>query len=170
MASFEKALTKDLFDNILPTFGTPRRAIPVWDEGQKMFLLSNYESEKGNMYYEGMRFCDKIVIKEKVGLCHTWTYIDSLEIYAFNGTNLELVQKRDYEKTFRSEEFIRSESVQMICDFILGALKAQGVSAEFEHVKSQAHAIVEGSFKSFLDPDFNKHLTRILPQLPQFNS
>ena len=64
-------------------------------------------------------------MKEKVGLCHTWTYIDSLEIYAFNGTNLELVQKRDYEKTFRTEEFIRKESEHMICDFIAGYLKAQ---------------------------------------------
>ena len=44
MASFEKALTKDLFDSILPTYGTPRKKIPVWDEGQKMFLLGNYES------------------------------------------------------------------------------------------------------------------------------
>lgn len=165
MASFEKALTKDLFDSILPTYGTPRKQVPVWDEGQKMFLLGNYESEKGNYYYEGIRFCNKIVIKEKVGLCHTWTYIDSLEIYAFNGTNLELVQKRDYEKTFRTEEFIRKESEQMICDFLAGYLKAQGKSIGEEAIRTEALAIVEGSFKSFLDPDFNKHLTRILPQL-----
>lgn len=165
MASFEKALTKDLFDNLLPTFGNPRKAIPVWDEGQKMFLLGNYESEKGNMYYEGIRFCDRIVIKEKVGLCHTWTYIDSIEIYAFNGTRLELVQKRDYKKTYREEEFVRSEAEQMICDFIAGAMKAQGVNSESEQIREQAHSIVDGSFKSFLSPDFNKHLTRILPQL-----
>lgn len=165
MASFEKALTKDLFDSILPTYGTPRQRVPIWDEGQKMFLLGNYESEKGNYYYEGIRFCNKIVIKEKVGLCHTWTYIDSLEIYAFNGTNLELVQKRDYEKTFRSEEFIRKESEQMICDFLNGYLKSQGIPVEEETIRTEASAIVDGSFKSFLDPDFNKHLTRILPQL-----
>ena len=165
MASFGKALTKDLFDNLLPTFGNPRKAIPVWDEGQKMFLLGNYESERGNMYYEGIRFCDKIVIKEKVGLFHTWTYIDSIEIYAFNGTRLELVQKRDYKKTFRSEMFVRSEAEQMVCDFMTGALKVQGVDGVADHIREQAHAIVDGSFKSFLSPDFNKHLTRILPQL-----
>lgn len=165
MASFEKALTKDLFENLLPKFGTPRKRVPVWDEGQKMFLLGNYESEKGNMYYEGIRFCENIVIKEKVGLCHTWTYIDSLEIYAFNGTRLELVQKRDYEKTFRNEEFIRSEAEQMLCDFITGCFKAQGLNVDHEQIKCEAKRFVDGSFKSFLDPDFNKHLTRILPQL-----
>jgi len=168
MATFEKALTKDLFDNLLPTFGNPRTAVPIWDEGQKMFLLGNYESEKGNMYYEGIRFCDKIVIKEKVGLCHTWTYIDSLEIYAFNGTKLELVQKKDYDKTFRSEDFIRSEAEQMICDFIAGAMKAQGEKIEPEQIREYAHSIVDGSFKSFLSSDFNKHLTRILPHLSNY--
>ncbi len=165
MASFEKALTKDLLDSIAPTYGPPRKRVPIWDEAQQMFLLGNYESEKGNYYYEGIRFCNKIVIKEKVGLCHTWTYIDSLEIYAFNGTNLELVQKRDYEKTFRSKEFIRKESEQLICDFIRGCIKSQGIPIEEEVIRTEASAIVEGSFKSFLDPDFNKHLTRILPQL-----
>lgn len=165
MATFEKALTKDLFENLLPKFGTQRKQMPIWDEGQKMFIIGNYESERGNMYYEGMRFCENIVIKEKVGLYHTWTYIDSLEIYAFNGTRLELVQKRDYDKTFRSEEFIRSEASQMICDFITGYLKAQGIKMDPEQISTEAQRYVDGSFKSFLDPDFNKQLTRILPQL-----
>lgn len=38
MASLTKAINKDLFDSILPTFGNQRVHIPVWDEGQKMFL------------------------------------------------------------------------------------------------------------------------------------
>ena len=165
MASFEKALTKDLFDSLLPKYGNPRKKVPVWDEGQKMFLLSNYESEKGNYYYEGIRFCDRIVIREKVGLFHTWTYIDSIEIYAFNGTCLELVQKRDYDKVFRNEEFIRREAEQMICDFYSGCLKSKGQQVPESEIREQAHAIVEGSFKSFLDADYSLHLTRILPQL-----
>lgn len=165
MASFEKILTKDLFDNLLPKFGTPRKRVPIWDEGQKMFLLGNYESERGNMYYEGIRFCENIVIKEKVGLCHTWTYIDSLEIYAFNGPRLELVQKRDYEKTFRNEAFIRNEAEQMICDYLSGCIKAQGLNIECVEIRNEARRYVDCSFKSFLDSDFNKHLTRILPQL-----
>ncbi|MCH5347572.1 MAG: hypothetical protein J1E63_10695 [Muribaculaceae bacterium] len=165
MASFEKALTKDLFDNLLPKFGTPRKQVPVWDEGQKMFLIGNYESAKGNYYYQGVRFCDNVVIREIVGLYHTWTYIDSIEIYAFNGTCLELVQKRDYEKTFRSEEFVRAEAEQMISDYCAGYLKSQGHIVDESEIRAQASAIVDGSFKSFLDPDFNLHLTRILPQL-----
>ena len=83
MASLTKAINKDLFDKILPTFGSPRVHVPVWDEGQKMFLCEEYESGNGHRYYKGVRFCDRIVIVEKVGLYHTWTYIDGIEVYAF---------------------------------------------------------------------------------------
>ena len=85
MASLTKAINKDLFDKILPTFGNPRVHVPIWDEGQKMFLCEEYDSGNGHRYYKGVRFCDRIVIVEKVGLYHTWTYIDGIEVYAFNG-------------------------------------------------------------------------------------
>lgn len=165
MATLDKAITTDLFDNLLPTYGNARKAVPIWDESQKMFLLGNYESARGYFYYEGIRFCDRIVIKEKVGLYYTWTYIDCIEIYAFNGTCLELVQKQEYNKTFRNEKFVRSEAERMICNYYKGCLKAQGVSANDEQIRAEARKIVDDSYKSFLSPDFNKQLTRILPQL-----
>ncbi len=125
MASLTKAINKDLFDSILPTFGNQRVHVPVWDKGQKMFLCEEYESANGHRYYKGVRFCDRIVVVEKVGLYHSWTYIDGIEIYAFNGKRLELVQKKDYEKEFRNEEFIRKESEIMVRNYIEGVLKAQ---------------------------------------------
>lgn len=54
MASLAKAINKDLFDKILPTFGNPRVHVPVWDEGQKMFLCEEYESGNGHRYYKGV--------------------------------------------------------------------------------------------------------------------
>ena len=139
----------------------------MWDEGQKMFLCEEYESGNGHRYYKGVRFCDRIVIVEKVGLYHTWTYIDGIEVYAFNGTRLELVQKRDYDKTFRNEEFIRQESETMVCNYFEGVLKAQRSAMPKEQLEAQAKSIIEGCYKSFLDNDFNTRLTQILPQLEQ---
>ena len=102
MATLTKAINKSLFDSILPTFGTPRVHIPVWDDSQKMFICDEYESCNGHRYYCGIRFCDRVVILEKVGLYHSWTYIDSIELYAFNGQKMELIQKREYDKVFRN--------------------------------------------------------------------
>ena len=167
MATLTKAINQSFFDSILPKYGNPRVHIPVWDTGQRMFIFDEWESDQGNRHYRGIRFCEQIVILEKVGLYHNWTYIDSIELYAFNGVKIELIQKRDYEKTFRSVEFIRQESVTMVRDFIEGVIKTQGSSMVKDEIETQAKNIVEGCYKSFLDSDFNTRLTRILPQIEQ---
>lgn len=167
MATLTKAINKNLLDSILPTFGTPRVHVPVWDDGQKMFIIDEYESGSGNHYYRGIRFCDRIVILEKVGLYHCWTYIDGIELYAFNGQKMELIQKRDYDKVYRSEDFVRQESEQMVKDYLTGVMKTQRVCIPAEEIAAQAAALISGGYKSFLDPDFNTRLIQILPKLEQ---
>ena len=167
MATLTKATNKNLFDSILPTYGTPRVNIPTWDDSQKMFICSQYESGNGHRYYLGIRFCDRIVIVEKVGLYHSWTYIDGIELHAFNGQKMELIQKRDYDKVFRNEEFIRQESEQMVKDFLTGVMKTQRICAPVEQIAAQASELINGCYKSFLDSDYNTRLTQILPKLEQ---
>ena len=167
MATLTKAINKNLFDSILPSFGNPRVHIPVWDDSQKMCICDEYESSNGHRYYRGVRFCDRIVIVEKVGLYRSWTYIDGIELYAFNGQKMELIQKRDYDKKFRNEDFIRRESEQMVKDYLAGVMKTQRICAPVEQIAAQASELINGCYKSFLDPDFNTRLTQILPKLEQ---
>ena len=167
MATLTKAINKNLFDSILPSFGNPRVHIPVWDDSQKMFICDEYESSNGHRYYRGIRFCDRVVILEKVGLYHSWTYIDSIELYAFNGQKMELIQKRDYDKVFRNEDFIRQESEQMVKDYLTGIMKTQRISTPEEQIAAQVSELINECYKSFLDPDFNTRLTQILPKLEQ---
>lgn len=167
MATLTKAINKSLFDSILPSFGNPRVHIPVWDDSQKMFICDEYESGNGHRYYRGIRFCERIVILEKVGLYHSWTYIDGIELYAFNGQKIELIQKRDYDKIFRSDEFVRQESERMVKDYLTGVMKTQRVCTPAEQIAVQASELIEVCYKSFLDPDFNTRLTLILPKLEQ---
>jgi hypothetical protein len=168
MAGIEKAILKDFFNSVLPQIGNPRKVnLPSWDNGQKMFICEEYESASGHRYYCGVRFCDRVVIVEKVGLYHTWTYIDGIELYAFNGQRMELIQKREYEKTFRNEAFIRQESEQMVKDYLIGAAKAQSIGISEEQIAAQASELINGCYKSFLDTDYNTRLTQILPALEQ---
>ena len=167
MATLTKAINKSLFDSILPPFGNSRVNVPVWDDSQKMFICNEYESANGHRYYLGVRFCERIVVVEKVGLYHSRTYIDGIELYAFNGQKMELIQKRDYEKMFRSEAFIRQESEQMVRDYLFGVLKVQRICVPAEQIAKQAHELIDGCYKSFLASDYNTRLTQILPKLEQ---
>lgn len=165
MALLTMTNNKNLFERILPSFGNPRERIPVWNEGQKMFICEEYESASGHRYYKGIRFCDRLAVVEKVGLYYTWTYIDCIELYAFNDTKLELVQKRDYDKVFRSEAFVRRETEIMVQNYFEGILKAQKISMPKEQLETQAKEVVDGCYKSFLDNDFNLRLIQIIPQI-----
>ncbi|MBQ0084613.1 MAG: hypothetical protein KBS65_00035 [Prevotella sp.] len=167
MASLTKSITQNLFDSVLPTYGNQRKNIPVWDDSQKMFICDEYESASGHRYYKGVRFCDRVAIVEKVGLYHNCTYVDGIEVYAFNGTRLELVQKRDYEKTFREEDFIRRESECLVRDYLMAAMKVQNGNVEKEYAEEEARRIVGDCYRSFLAENYNLQLAKILLRIEQ---
>ena len=165
MASFEKALSKDFFNTLLPSFGTPKKPTPIWDSGQKMFLINNYETVGGNYTYEGIRFCENVLIKEKVGQYHTWTYLNTIELYAFNGNKLEMVQKKDFDKAHRQSVDIPQECEELIFNYLASGVKLMGINTSDEIMRKEAKRLVEGCFKDFLDDDYNPRLMRILPLL-----
>jgi hypothetical protein len=148
MASLTKAINKDLFDKILPTFGNPRVHVPVWDEGQKMFLCEEYESGNGHRYYKGVRFCDRIVIVEKVGLYHTWTYIDGIEVYAFNGTERVLIGKVDYNKAFYNADQIKMDTKAIIANYLEDSARIDGSLMDSTRAKQQANELLEKMYEN----------------------
>ncbi len=165
MKNISNALSKTFLNSVLPTYGNPRANVPVWNEGQKMFIFDEYESAAGHRYYRGLRICQQMAIVENVGLYHNWTYIDSMELYVFDGTKLKLVQKKEYDKVFRSEEFVRQESQDMLEKYLEAAMKVSGNSVPVSEVKTLAGQLVEQSFKSLLDSDYPVRLMKILPAL-----
>ena len=130
-----------------------------------MFICEEYESASGHRYYKGIRFCDRLAVVEKVGLYYTWTYIDGIELYAFNETWMELVQKKEYDKAFRSEAFVRRETEIMVRNYFEGIMKVQKISMPKEQLEAQAKEVVDGCYKSFLDKDYNLQLIQIIPQI-----
>lgn len=156
---------RNFIDSVLPAYGNSRENIPAWDAGQKMFILDQYQSASGNRSYIGMRFCDRLAVVEKVGMFHSWTYINSLELYVYNTDNIILVQKKDFNKEFRNEELIKEESRRMVETYLLSVMKSKNVVATEEvmaDVKKHASALIEECYRNFLDVDFNTALMKNL--------
>lgn len=163
-------ISNTVFDSILPICGQPANGVPVWNEGQKMFIAEEYESAAGNRYYKGIRFCENLAIVETVGNYHTWTYIDGVEIYAFDGKERRLVGKRQYDKRFYDPCFIKTETKQMIEEFILSQTKLTGMNPDKMQVKDYAESLVERSYVSLLEDDYLPRIQQMLPiMLPQLN-
>lgn len=160
----------NIFDTLLPAFGTSSQAsdMPIWDESQKMFISGQYTSAAGNVYYIGVRFCSHLVVRIKVGLWNSWTYLNGIELYRFGGMGLTLIQKKDsYDKKFYDEDFVRSECETMLGNYYRSQLKLQGQSLSDSEIEARAAVVVESCYKSFLDADFDNRLTKVLPLLKQ---
>ena len=138
--------TTSFIDGILPVYGNPRRNIPVWNEGEKMFISDEYQSAKGNWYYKGLRFSDRLAIVEKVGLFHNWKYIDEIEVYTFN-----------------------QKSKEMVSDYITSQMKLQNLPVRRDSIVSEVDKIVGATYVSLLSDDYNINLQNLLPVLQTEN-
>ena len=164
MATFNH-ITNNVFDSILPTFGNPRANLPVWNESQKMFITSEYESQSGNRYYKGIRFSNRLVIIEKVGLYHTWTYIDEVEVYAFDGKKPVLIGNTKFEKEFYNRQLIQDECASILSNYMKGQMKLMNTAVMEDNTNSVAKEWIEGSYRSFLYDDTPLSLENMTPLL-----
>lgn len=154
--------TSTVIDILLPTYGNPSINLPVWNESQKMFITSEYESAAGNRYYIGIRPSKKVAIIEKVGLYHSFSYIDSLELFSYDNTNIKLLAKKNYDKVFYNSDFIKNESLTMLIDYFRSCLKIQGTYLPTHRIEEESKKIIEQSYESFLSDDYQLNIRMLL--------
>lgn len=158
----------NLLDSILPTYRNPRVKTPIWDESQHMFITDQYTSAAGNTYYLGVRFSDRFVTILHIGLYHNWTYINEVEIYAFDGCERKLVGKTSIDQYY-SEELVRSTTEKLLRDYLESQMRLNGSSVNQEQLTCQVKDLVDKSYLSLLnDANIAERLesvkTLLLPQ------
>ena len=141
----------NFLDLVLPTFGNFKENIPVYNEAQRMFISSNYTSAAGHLYYKGIRFSDRLVMIEQVGLYHNWTYIDGIELYAFNGTEKVLIAKKQYDKEFYNMDFIKNEVDQMLQSYFKSQKLLQNGNTSDETLQLQATQTINSLYENKLE-------------------
>ena len=140
--------TNSFIDRILPTFGNTRENIPIYCDSQKMFISSHYTSAAGNMYYKGLRFTDRLVMVEKVGLYKNFSYIDSIEVYTFNGEEKVLIGKMDYDKVFYNAEQIKEDTASIIANYIEDSARITGSLMDATRVKQQTAELLQQMYEN----------------------
>jgi hypothetical protein len=155
----------NLLDSILPTYGNPRVKTPIWNESQHMFITDQYTSAAGNTYYLGVRFTDRFVTILHIGLYYSWTYINEVEVYAFDGHERRLVGKTSIDQ-FYNEELVRSTTENLLHDYIEGQMKLNGCTINHEQLECQVKELVQKSYFSLLnDANVAKKLEAVKPLL-----
>lgn len=168
MKNIKSIVANSYCDSLLPAFGEKSTtSYPIWDEAQKMFIFNQYESNAGHRYYSGVRLSNQLLIVERSGLWNTWHYLNSIELYRYNGKGVDLIQKRTYDKVFHSADKVRSESEKMLVDYFKGQLKQANKKISSQQLEEMAAKAVADSYKSFLDADYALPLIQVIPALEQ---
>lgn len=155
----------NVWDEIFPEYGTPRKQQFDWDESQRMWLYDRFVNCSGHLQYNGLRFCGKIAFRERVSEYHHCTYINDVTLYAFDGTMPVMVECHKFERTFHNAELIRSISEDMLRRHIRSTLKTMGITAKPEEIDREVQRLIDGCYKSFLDDDYNTGMLQLVADL-----
>ena len=157
----------NFLDSILPTYGKPRVKTPIWNESQHMFITDQYTSPAGNTYYLGVRISDRFVTILHIGLYHNWTYINEVEVYAFDEHERTLIGKTTIDQYY-NENIVRSTTEELLQNYIEGQMKINVSSIVYEQLKSQVKELVDKSYFSLLeDENTARRLEAVKPLLLQ---
>lgn len=141
----------NFLDNILPSFGNPRHAMPTYNSGQRMFISQSYTSAAGHVYYKGIRFSERLVMVEKIGLYHTWEYIDGIELYSFNENKPELIASAKFDKVFYSSEVIRSKAEAMLLDYFNSQVLISEGKTDKSYYEMTVNKLIEEIYNNQLE-------------------
>ena len=134
-----------------------------------MFISSNYTSAAGHLYYKGIRFSERLVMIEQVGLYHNWTYIDGIELYAFNGTERVLIAKKQFDKEFYNMEFIKEEVNQMLHSYFKSQILLKNDNASPEIIEQHTNQTIGSLYENKIEQivQYLKQPTMIALLAPQ---
>jgi hypothetical protein len=100
------------------------------------------------MYYKGLRFTDRLVMIEKVGLYKNFSYIDSIEIYAFNGEEKVLIGRMDYDKVFYNVDRIKEDATTLIGNYLEDSARITGALMNETQIKHKSTELLQQMYEN----------------------
>lgn len=150
MANIQNTTSVNLLDAVLPTFGNQIRINnPRWHEDMKMFVMSEYESKAGHRYIRGIRFSDQVAVIIDYSLWNSWTYLNSIEVYRFNGNEREMIGRKEFDKVFYSDSLVHSEVKSMLEQAIISMARMNGTVFTTDYIESESLKLVIATERSF---------------------
>ncbi len=134
-----------------------------------MFIMDEHESKSGHRSYKGVRVTDRFMTVEYIGNYHTLTYINALELYIYDGKELKLACKREFDKRFYDKARNREEFEDMFRTFVRSQAKMLKQPMSEEEVTKQVKTLVDSSYCSMTDDNSSHLLELATPMLPMSN-
>lgn len=157
----------DIFDSIMPPYGKSRIQTPIYDPVRMGFILNDRETVGHNRCHSLVRLHNNIVVVEQIGTFHAYTYTNSLAVYTFDNSKLQLVSlKTDYSKEHYDIQKVRTDTNEIVFHFLKTQIAAMYLHLSDEEIKAKAVDTVDRCYTNILDDES----FQIFQQLPKLLS
>ena len=166
------SLTSNVMTDLFPTIGISATSsnVPMWMPSMKIFKVSEYTSAAGHRYLKGLRFSNNLAVAFSFSFWNTWTYLNEIEVYRFNGNDIELVDRRKCDKQIYEEDFLRNEVKDMVRAIVESSLMMNGLVSDTKAIDSQIDELVEGTYRPLEEYDRSRLDMCVRKALPSGNS
>jgi hypothetical protein len=118
----------------------------TYNPARNMFVTPGYTSAGGNTYFKAIRFSDRLIVYYDLSLGYKYTFLNGIKLFCFDGQKSSIIAQKcwngDDWKVF-TEQFAKDQSVLMLCNYLLGQLKAQGAYVSNQEIFSYAYNMIE---------------------------
>ena len=118
----------------------------TYNPARNMFVTPGYTCAGGNTYFKAIRFSDRLIVYYDLSLGYKYTFLNGIKLFCFDGQKSSIIAQKcwngDDWKVF-TEQFAKDQSVLMLCNYLLGQLKAQGAHVSNQEIFSYAYNMIE---------------------------
>lgn len=128
-----------LVNSALPSFSGSRL---TYNEKKNIILTEGYTSAAGNIYFQGIRMSDRIVISYQFGQGYCYLFLNGIRIYAYNGKELQLISQDFFNCYVFSEESAKRTAIGMVKNYLSNQATITGRSVENRIIEEMATSLV----------------------------
>lgn len=118
----------------------------TYNAAKNVYLTLGYTSAAGNMYYQAVRFSNRLAVYYDIGQGYARTFLNGIKLFCFDGQKANLIAQKYWggcEYRIFNEQFAKEQSILMLSSFLIGQLKAQGAQVSNQEIFSFAYNMIE---------------------------
>ena len=118
----------------------------TYNAAKNVYQTLGYTSAAGNMYYQAVRFSNRLAVYYDIGQGFARTFLNGIKLFCWDGSKGHLIAQKYWGgsdwRDF-SEYFAKEQSILMLKAFLEGQLKLQGSHVSDQELACFARNMVE---------------------------
>lgn len=120
----------------------------TYNKANNIYLTDGYTSKAGNTYFQGIRLSDRIVVKENIGIGYWHTFLNGIQVYGFDGNDLQLIGSESFHCCHYSKETVRREATELVKAYLENQCTLANTQLDINTLKELSSSLVETAFVS----------------------